>query len=78
MGPLDNQVGTVHRWKEPAVTQRPMVAASHPGAGDPHDGAKDEVRERNEERRVSESAQGRKSSHHALMCILRHVTTSDH
>jgi hypothetical protein len=48
MRPFDDQVRPIHRWKEMAVAERPVIAASHPRAGDADDGAEDEVRERDE------------------------------
>src|SRR3989441_9466167 len=37
-----DQRGEVERGEQASVAQRPMVAAAHPGPGDPHDGAEDD------------------------------------
>src|SRR5437879_9220233 len=37
-----DQRGEVEWGEQASVAQRPMVAAAHPGPGDPHDGAEDD------------------------------------
>ena len=37
-----DQRGQIERREQPAVAQRPVIPASHPGAGDPNDGAEDD------------------------------------
>src|SRR5690349_4970242 len=78
MRPFDDEVGTIHRRKEPTIAQWPMIAATHPRAGDPNDSAEDEVCKRDKERRVGESPQIRKGAHRhqPLTCMLRQVTAS--